>query len=324
MYRRFLTAGAAAMLAAALLLSGCSKQTQSDTAKQTETQAVTESSTESETGSETEKETQTKGGTKETAKKKAESETAKEKESTSEKGKETQTDKESAASEKETKQSTGSSETAVSSEVHTVIGTLEELSMDQVVLLSDNGNELAFSTDDVKIDLPSGIRIGNLISIDYTGKITPKGTGKATAVRIAGSADVFESESETEKATEAATEKVTEKATEQAAGQTTRKNKKSSEAATEAKTDESKAAETKADTSKKQTVKGTLEKISMTGMTIKTSDGKELKFRIVQVPLYLEKGLTKGMSIKVTYRGELQSESSDQESVEVVRIQSAD
>lgn len=277
MYRRFLTAGAAAMLAAALLLSGCSKKTQTETTKQTETQTVTESSTES--ASETAKETQAKGGTKETAKKKAESETAKEKESTSEKNRETQTDKESATSEKETKQSTGSSETVNSSEVHTVIGTLEELSMDQVVLLSDNGNELAFSTDDVKIDLPSGIRIGNLVSVDYTGKITQKGTGKATAVRIAGSADVFESDAETE---------------------------------------------TKADASKKQTVKGTLEKISMTGMTIKTSDGKELKFRIVQVPLYLEKGLTKGMSVKITYRGELQSEDSDQESVEVVRIQNAD
>ena len=198
MYRRFLTAGAAAMLAAALLLSGCSKKTQTDTAKQTETQTVTESSTESESASETAKETQAKGGTKETAKKKAESETEKEKESTSEKNRETQTDKESAASEKETKQSTGSSETVNSSEVHTVIGTLEELSMDQVVLLSDNGNELAFSTDDVKIDLPSGIRIGNLVSVDYTGKITQKGSGKATAVRIAGSADVFESDAETE------------------------------------------------------------------------------------------------------------------------------
>ena len=310
MYRRFLTAGAAAMLATALLLSGCSKKTQTDTAKQTETQTVTESSMESESSSETAKETQAKSSTKETAKKKAESETAKEKESTSEKNRETQADKESAASEKETKQSTGSSETVNSSEVHTVIGTLEELSMDQVVLLSDNGNELAFSTDDVKIDLPSGIRIGNLVSIDYTGKITQKGSEKATAVRIAGSADVFKSDAETE------TEKVTE--------QTTRKNKKSSEAATEAKTDESKAAETKADASKKQTVKGTLERISMTGMTIKTSDGKELKFRIVQVPLYLEKGLTKGMSVKIAYRGELQSEDSDQESVEVVRIQNAD
>ena len=160
-----------------------------------------------------------------------------------------------------------------------MIGTLEELSMDQVVLLSDNGNELAFSTDDVKIDLPSGIRIGNLVSVDYTGKITQKGSEKATAVRIAGSADVFKSDAETE---------------------------------------------TKADASKKQTVKGTLEKISMTGMTIKTSDGKELKFRIVEVPLYLEKGLTKGMSVKITYRGELQSEDSGQESVEVVRIQNAD
>lgn len=318
MYRRFLTAGAAAMLATALLLSGCSKKTQTDTAKQTETQTVTESSMESESSSETAKETQAKSSTKETAKKKAESETAKEKESTSEKNRETQADKESAASEKETKQSTGSSETVNSSEVHTVIGTLEELSMDQVVLLSDNGNELAFSTDDVKIDLPSGIRIGNLVSIDYTGKITQKGSEKATAVRIAGSADVFKSDAETE--TEAATEKETEKVTEQ----TTRKNKKSSEAATEAKTDESKAAETKADASKKQTVKGTLERISMTGMTIKTSDGKELKFRIVQVPLHLEKGLTKGMSVKIAYRGELQSEDSDQESVEVVRIQNAD
>lgn len=279
MYRRFLTAGAAAMLATALLLSGCSKKTQTDTAKQTETQTVTEGSTESESSSETAKETQAKGSTKETAKKKAESETAKEKESTSEKNRETQTDKESAGSEKETKQSTGSSETVNSSEVHTVIGTLEELSMDQVVLLSDNGNELAFSTDDVKIDLPYGIRIGNLVSVDYTGKITQKGTKKATAVRIAGSADVFESNPETE---------------------------------------------TKADASKKQTVKGTLEKISMTGMTIKTSDGKELKFRIVEVPLYLEKGLTKGMSVKITYRGELQSEDSGQESVEVVRMQNAD
>ena len=272
MYRRFLTAGAAAMLAIALLLSGCSKKTQTDTAKQTETQTVTESSTESESSFETAKETQAKGSTKETAKKKAESETAKEKESTSEKNRETQNDKESAGSEKETKQSTGSSETVNSSEVHTVIGTL-------VVLLSDNGNELAFSTDDVKIDLPYGIRIGNLVSVDYTGKITQKGTKKATAVRIAGSADVFESDAETE---------------------------------------------TKADASKKQTVKGTLEKISMTGMTIKTSDGKELKFRIVEVPLYLEKGLTKGMSVKITYRGELQSEDSGQESVEVVRMQNAD
>ena len=279
MYRRFLTAGAAAMLATALLLSGCSKKTQTDTAKQTETQTVTESSTESESSSETAKETQAKGSTKETAKKKAESETAKEKESTSEKNRETQTDKESAGSEKETKQSTGSSETVNSSEVHTVIGTLEELSMDQVVLLSDNGNELAFSTDDVKIDLPYGIRIGNLVSVDYTGKITQKGTKKATAVPIAISADGSESHACTE---------------------------------------------TKADASKKQTVKGTLEKISMTGMTIKTSDGKEVKFRIVQVPLYLEKGLTKGMSVKITYRGELQSEDSGQESVEVVRIQNAD
>ena len=126
MYRRFLTAGAAAMLAAALLLSGCSKKTQTDTAKQTETQTVTEGSTESESSSETAKETQAKGSTKETAKKKAESETAKEKESTSEKNRETQTDKESAGSEKETKQNTGSSETVNSSEVHTVIGTLEE------------------------------------------------------------------------------------------------------------------------------------------------------------------------------------------------------
>lgn len=67
-----------------------------------------------------------------------------------------------------------------------MIGTLEELSMDQVVLLSDNGNELAFSTDDVKIDLPYGIRIGNLVSVDYTGKITQKRYQKGNCCAYCG------------------------------------------------------------------------------------------------------------------------------------------
>ena len=180
-------------------------------------------------------------------------------------------------------------------ELHTVIGTLEELGMDQVMLLSDNGNELTFSVEGVKIDLPSGIRIGNLIAVDYTGKINKKGTKKAAAVRIAGSADTVnvgeteKEENDLEAATEETTENVTEKV--QASG-------------------------------KKKTLQGTMEKLSMTSLTLKDADGKNYTLPIINVPLYLENGLAKGTKVEVTYRGDLKG-ADKAEAVEVLKIQSA-
>lgn len=277
MYRRFFATG---ILAVVLLASGCSNHVTQNTEKTT--QAVTEHATGESTKAE---QTESASGAVENG-----SGTETKQSDGTNKQSENKQDKANKESEQTAGEQTGDEE------IHTVIGTLEELGMDQVMLLSDNGNELTFSVEGVKIDLPSGIRIGNLIAVDYTGKINKKGTKKAAAVRIAGSADtvnVGETATEEETVSESATEKTTEKTTE------------------------------KAQTSgKKQTVQGTLEKLSMTSLTLKDADGKKYTLPIINVPLYLENGLAKGTKVEVTYRGNLK-DADKAESVEVLKIQSA-
>ena len=274
MYRRFLAAG---MLAAVLLVSGCSNHATQNTEKST--QAVTESATGESTQTE---QTEPASGVKETDIETKQSD-----------GKNKQSEETQDKTGKESEQTAG--EQTGDEELHTVIGTLEELGMDQVMLLSDNGNELTFSVEGVKIDLPSGIRIGNLIAVDYTGKINKKGTKKAAAVRIAGSADTVnvgeteKEEDDLEAATEETTENVTEKV--QASG-------------------------------KKKTLQGTMEKLSMTSLTLKDADGKNYTLPIINVPLYLKNGLAKGTKVEVTYRGDLKG-ADKAEAVEVLKIQSA-
>ena len=277
MYRRFLAAG---MLAAVLLVSGCSNHATQNTEKTT--QAVTESATGESTQTE---QTEPASGVKETDIETKQSD-----------GKNKQSEETQDKTSKESEQTAG--EQTGDEELHTVIGTLEELGMDQVMLLSDNGNELIFSVEGVKIDLPSGIRIGNLIAVDYTGKINKKGTQKAAAIRIAGSADTVnvgetEKEENEENDLEAATEETTENVTEkvQASG-------------------------------KKKTLQGTMEKLSMTSLTLKDADGKNYTLPIINVPLYLENGLAKGTKVEVTYRGDLKG-ADKAEAVEVLKIQSA-
>ena len=274
MYRRFLAAG---MLAAVLLVSGCSNHATQNTEKTT--QAVTESATGESTQTE---QTEPASGVKETDIETKQSD-----------GKNKQSEETQDKTGKESEQTAG--EQTGDEELHTVIGTLEELGMDQVMLLSDNGNELTFSVEGVKIDLPSGIRIGNLIAVDYTGKINKKGTKKAAAVRIAGSADTVnvgeteKEEDDLEAATEETTENVTEKV--QASG-------------------------------KKKTLQGTMEKLSMTSLTLKDADGKNYTLPIINVPLYLKNGLAQGTKVEVTYRGDLKG-ADKAEAVEVLKIQSA-
>lgn len=274
MYRRFLAAG---MLAAVLLVSGCSNHATQNTEKTT--QAVTESATGESTQTE---QTEPASGVTETDIETKQSD-----------GKNKQSEETQDKTSKESEQTVGGQRG--DEELHTVIGTLEELGMDQVILLSDNGNELTFSVEGVKIDLPSGIRIGNLIAVDYPGKINKKGTKKAAAVRIAGSADTVnvgeteKEENDLEAATEETTENVTEKV--QASG-------------------------------KKKTLQGTMEKLSMTSLTLKDADGKNYTLPIINVPLYLENGLAKGTKVEVTYRGDLKG-ADKAEAVEVLKIQSA-
>ena len=274
MYRRFLAAG---MLAAVLLVSGCSNHATQNTEKTT--QAVTESATGESTQTE---QTEPASGV-----------TGTDIETKQSDGKNKQSEETQDKTSKESEQTAGGQ--TGDEELHTVIGTLEELGMDQVMLLSDNGNELTFSVEGVKIDLPSGIRIGNLIAVDYTGKINKKGTKKAAAVRIAGSADTVnvgeteKEENDLEAATEETTENVTEKV--QASG-------------------------------KKKTLQGTMEKLSMTSLTLKDADGKNYTLPIINVPLYPYTGLATGTKVEVTYRGDLKG-ADKAEAVEVLKIQSA-
>lgn len=276
MYQRFFATGILAMV---LLASGCSNHVTQNTEKTT--QAVTEYATGESIKAE---QTESASGAVENG-----SGTETKQSDGTNKQSENKQDKANKESEQTAGEQTGDEE------IHTVIGTLEELGMDQVMLLSDNGNELTFSVEGVKIDLPSGIRIGNLIAVDYTGKINKKGTKKAAAVRIAGSADTVnvgeteKEENDLEAATEETTENVTEKV--QASG-------------------------------KKKTLQGTMEKLSMTSLTLKDADGKNYTLPIINVPLYLENGLAKGTKVEVTYRGDLKG-ADKAEAVEVLKIQSA-
>lgn len=188
-------------------------------------------------------------------------------------------------------------ETQESGRVRTVIGTLEELNTKQLTMLSDNGNELTFGVSDAEIDLPAGIRVGNLVSVEYTGKITKKGTKKASAVRIAGSADTVavgetetaETETDTAEASESAGEQETEKA---------------------------------AVSGSKKTLQGALTDLTMSTITIKTDEGSEVTFRTIHVPIYFENGLTEGMSVRIVYRGSFAGDDAATDTVEVQKVES--
>ena len=92
------------------------------------------------------------------------------------------------AAEKEAKADSTAAETE-----GTVIGTLEELTAGTATILSDNGNSWTFDTSAAEVELPSGIRIGNLIAVDYSGTLTEDAEQNTAAVRIVGSFDVTDS-----------------------------------------------------------------------------------------------------------------------------------
>lgn len=170
---------------------------------------------------------------------------------------------------KETESETETESEAPKTEVSTVIGTLEELTEEHVMLLTDNGNELTFAIASASVELPSGIRIGNLVAVDYCGELVTEKEKYTAAVRIVGSADV----------------------------------------------------EKKAPPKKEKICTGSLQKLTMTDITIKRENGQEVTFRTVNTPLYFSSGLSKGMSVRIIYKGKLKEEESES-SVEVIRIES--
>ena len=132
MYRRFFATG---ILAVVLLASGCSNHVTQNTEKTT--QAVTEHATGESIKAE---QTESVSGVVENG-----SGT----ETKQSDGTNKQSENKQDTVNKESEQTAG--EQTGDEEIHTVIGTLEELGMDQVMLLSDNGNELTFSVEGVKL-----------------------------------------------------------------------------------------------------------------------------------------------------------------------------
>lgn len=164
----------------------------------------------------------------------------------------------------------------------TAIGTLEEITLEQAAILSDNGNELVFPVETAEIDLPAGIMAGNLVAVDYTGKLREDDTEGVSVMRIAGSADTdkLESDSEGEPSDNAVS----------------------------------------VQTGRKHTMRGTLEGLTMSTALVKTEDGTQITFGTIRVPLYFKYGLSQGVPVKVVYRGSFEGTDATGDTVKVVRI----
>lgn len=217
-----------------------------------------------------------------------------------EKESETAAEKETAAAaEKETAAAAETESAETEERIHTVIGVLEDFTAEQIQILSDNGNELFFSAEHAEIDLPCGIRIGNMVSVDYVGEIMPaKGQAEpAPAVRVAGSADVAETKADGGEP-ETGTEDRADTAAETNAAEETEKTEK--------------------------TIEGALVNLEMGTIQMKTEDGKEQTFRTVNVPVYFACGMRKGMSVRLVCRGGFTKGDSAEElseEIEVLRIE---
>lgn len=237
---------------------------------------------------------------------------------------ETETETAAAETEAETKKEKEEQRT------HTVIGMLEELTVSRILVLSDNGNELFFSTKDAQIDFPGGIRIGNMVAIDYTGKITAKGTQTATAVRIAGSADMVAVGEADAESTQAGTENLedTENPSDtEDTSDTENPSDTESQSETESQPEtEEETAQDGEDTKsgstpdQEQVLEGSLEDLTMNTIVVKNSSGESVTFSIINVPVYFEKGLRPDMPVSVVYKGSFEGTNAAADGVEVLEI----
>lgn len=71
-------------------------------------------------------------------------------------------------------------------------------------------------------------------------------------------------------------------------------------------------------TEKTSSAEGTISAVSVSSLTISTSDGNELTFQLAGAPINLSKGLASGNSVKVDYTGELSG--TDTSKVKVVSL----
>ena len=206
--------------------------------------------------------------------------------------KETQTEKQTETSTQQTTEMESETETEAATEaserepVNTVIGSLVDLDLKQLVVLSDNGNEIIFPIKGAELDFRGGFRVGNLVSVEYTGQIVSPDSRKAdiSVRRVADSADVQELKEE-----KSGNDTESEVETETAGSQ-------ESESGSEQEPEEIKS------------VQGKIQKMNLNSITILTDDKKKHTFGIMNARMYFAKGIKKGVKVTVTYRGELLEE----------------
>lgn len=246
----------------------------------------------------------------------------------------TETEKQSVKAETETEsESETESETETETEketeaqqTNTIIGSMEEIDMDQITVLTDNGNEVILSIRDSELDFRNGFRVGNLVSVEYTGEIVEKDStaGEVKVARVADSADVKvipgeESESESGTGSDMDSEKT------EGESETTKESVKDQESENPESENPESANQEDADTEETEEnteprepakeLKGAVEHVAMGEMTIVTEEEQELTFKIANVRMYFAKGMTRGTKVVVSYTGEVSGADTDQMNV---------
>lgn len=164
---------------------------------------------------------------------------------------------------------------------NTIIGSVEEIDMNKITVLTDNGNEVILPIETAELDFRGGFRVGNLVSIEYVGDVVQRDStvGDVEVIRVADSADVHTIPAGSEPP---------------AAEET--------EADTEAET----KAERESESNEPVTaLKGKIEEVAISGITVVTEDQTKLTFKIINTRMYFEKGMAKGTDVVVSYYGTL-------------------
>lgn len=190
---------------------------------------------------------------------------------------------------------------------YTVIGSLVDIDMEQITVLSDNGNEIILPIKDAELDFSNGFRVGNLVAVNYTGKLLETDNRKAdiSVLRAADSSDVEElklSVPEKETGSGMTGEEETEDTENGWASEETDAGETDTE-----ETDTEGESETAA--REAQTVQGEIQKMDRNSMTILTEKNEELTFGIMNVRMYFSKGMAKGTKVVVSYEGEITGDS---------------
>ncbi len=171
---------------------------------------------------------------------------------------------------------------------NTVIGSLIDLNMETITILSDNGNEIILPLKNAEMDFRNGFRVGNLVAVEYTGELQKADNSKESEIqvlRVADSSDIAELKEKTDG--EASTEKESESLTES----------------------EETSSETESGAVPKvKKMTGTLKEMNLNKMILLNKKKAEQTISIANARMYFAKGMKEGMKIAVSYEGEFPEE----------------